>query len=143
MRKVRETVAAGSERELARGIVRKPPVTSPALKRASRVSEGLALRPIIARVGEAFGIPERLLRRPERTVTAVSEVRELVVWVLREAVPHPVPSFPVIGLALGGRDHSTIISAYRKAVARVDADPALRARLIALGCEASGLRSAA
>ena len=50
-------------------------------------------------------------RRAERLVDA----RALVVWMLR-AIPSSPMSYPKIGRALGGRDHSTIIELHRRAI---------------------------
>lgn len=50
-------------------------------------------------------------RRAERLVDA----RALVTWMLR-TIPSTPMSYPKIGRALGGRDHTTIIELHRRAI---------------------------
>jgi chromosomal replication initiation ATPase DnaA len=65
----------------------------------------------------------------------VIKARGLVVWALR-SIGEPV-SYPVIGRMLGGRDHSTIIHAHRKAITLRLADSrfALACRAIEIAWE--------
>ena len=51
----------------------------------------------------------------KRRQRALVEARAVFVWAVRHA--RPETSYPMLGRMLGGRDHSTIISLHRKAVA--------------------------
>lgn len=65
---------------------------------------------IIATFAGHFGIDKETIEGGSRKQEIV-KVRDLIVYVLRE---YADMSFPAIGRLLGGRDHTTIIHAYRK-----------------------------
>ena len=65
---------------------------------------------------ERLGIKkEKILGKTRKK--EVVEVRDIIVFFLRE---YAQMSFPAIGKLLGGRDHTTIIHAYRKTQAKVE-----------------------
>lgn len=53
----------------------------------------------------------------------ISQARQWVVYLAREATS---ASWPEIGQALGGRNHSTVLRSYKQIAKQIDADPAMR-----------------
>ena len=60
-----------------------------------------------------YSVEENAMLSHRRELRLV-KARALVVWALR-ALPRKAVSYPKIGCALGGRDHSTIINLHRMA----------------------------
>lgn len=86
-------------------------------------------QPFVAAVAAAHGIMASKITFRTRCA-APSLARAEVIWLLRTFTDL---SFPAIGNVLGGRDHSTIISAYRRVARAVAADEVAEARLRKLG----------
>ncbi|HET7486511.1 MAG TPA: helix-turn-helix domain-containing protein [Acidimicrobiales bacterium] len=94
----------------------------------------------IAAVAAAFGIAPEELLGPRRTRRVV-DARQVSMYVLRELGL----SYPAIGAALGGRDHTTAMHAVAQVRARMAERPALRRgveRLLAGAvCDGEDVRS--
>jgi chromosomal replication initiator protein len=73
-------------------------------------------------VGDYYGLSEEDLLGRNRA-SKVSEPRQIVMYLLREETD---ASFPAIGEALGGRDHTTILHGCEKIGRLVDQDAKLR-----------------
>jgi len=138
MRDVRHAFATETEHAAVKAAIWKPkrPTRAPAMRSLERLRESLKVRPLIAAVAAARGMEERHLVGASR-VAAVVRARDEASWVIRDMVRidgEPI-SYPMIGLALGGRDHSTVIAACRRVEARIARDPdlRLRLRLLAIG----------
>jgi chromosomal replication initiator protein len=87
---------------------------------------------IIIRTVSAFtGISVRDIRSDRRQAPIV-RARFIAVHLCREFTS---ASLPVIGRMLGGRDHTTIIHALRRAADRSQRDPVFAADIGALGLE--------
>jgi len=82
---------------------------------------------VVRDVAKRHGLKPSVIRGPRRDRYAV-HARDEVVWILRQ----PEASYPLIGHLLN-RDHSTIISAFRRFEARLEAEPELAARMIESG----------
>jgi len=102
---------------------------------------GRSIDEIKAVVSEQFGITADELVSPTRTAR-VTLPRQLAMYLARELTDESLPS---IGREFGGRDHTTVLHALRRAEQRIADDPAYRTRtealLALLGC-ASNDRSA-
>jgi len=70
-----------------------------------------------------FHLPRRVFLSQCRD-TECCKARFAVMWVARERLNY---SYPQIGRFLGGRDHTTIISGYKRAVELREADSVYRA----------------
>jgi hypothetical protein len=70
-------------------------------------------------IATARGLKVSDLRGPSR-VARITTARHEAMWLIREATDL---SYPDIGRMFGGRDHTTVINAYRKIQALVDLDP--------------------
>ena len=101
---------AGSQRHRPR----KPP------QKAGPVQDPVS-REINAAVAAAYGMAAEQLSGPSRTRHVVS-ARQVAMYVLRELAGM---SYPAIGAALG-RDHTTVMSAVERVVAKMADQPALR-----------------
>ena len=77
---------------------------------------------VIKAVSEHFGTDPETLKGPRRT-KEVSLARHVAMFLLRETSSL---SSPQVGLALGGRDHSTVLYAQRKMEQLIETDPELR-----------------
>ncbi len=77
---------------------------------------------VIKAVSEQFGTDSETLKGPRRT-KEVSRARHVAMYLLRET---SLLSSPQVGLALGGRDHSTVLYAQRKVEQLIETDPELR-----------------
>lgn len=102
------------------------------------VDPDLVRRPIgLPRVRRAvcayFGVTEEELDSDDRHAT-VARARHVAMWYARQA-RH---SYPEIGRAFGGRDHTTAMSAVRKIEAQRHVDPEIREAVlaVAVGCQA-------
>lgn len=94
----------------------------------------LTIARIVTMVAASFHIRPNDIVGPFRDRT-FAWPRHAVVWLARNSLP---ASTPQIGRALGGRDHTTILHAVKRAEERRAADPVWRAQLDALlaVCEA-------
>ncbi|MGE4321736.1 MAG: helix-turn-helix domain-containing protein [Sphingobium sp.] len=88
----------------------------------------LRIATIIAAVARETGVSQAAICGPRRELEHV-RARAAVAWLARRLTSR---SYPAIGMVLGGRDHSTIIAAERKAVALRVTDPAFRALTVRL-----------
>ena len=79
-------------------------------------------------VAEQFGVTVNDLASA-RTARNVTLARHLAMWLCRALTKHTAT---MIGKRFGGRDHSTVTYAWRRAEARMEADPALKAEVEAL-----------
>jgi chromosomal replication initiation ATPase DnaA len=95
----------------------------------SRYRQAQLLLPFIETTARAHGLAAKELTGPSR-LTLVSSVRHEAMWKIRQETK---ASFPVIGMAFGGRDHATVIFGVRKFEARLAAEPELRARVLGEG----------
>ncbi len=80
---------------------------------------------IIANAAKVFKVPSRSIIGRAREPQMV-DARFAVIWVARETLGY---SFPRIGNALDGRDHTSIMHGYRVAGKRRDSDSDYRALL--------------
>jgi chromosomal replication initiator protein len=87
----------------------------------SQRQEPTAVEEIQQRVAEAFGISRAELVGGSRAATPL-RARQVAILLTREATDL---SLPQIGRLYGGRDHSTILNALRRAEATVGADASL------------------
>jgi len=83
---------------------------------------GGSIGEIQAVVGNHFGISEQELLSTSRSARIVWP-RQLAMYLARELTDE---SLPAIGRRFGGRDHTTVMHACRKASARIDSDIAVR-----------------
>jgi chromosomal replication initiator protein len=97
----------------------------PASKQASRPT---TVEEIQERVATAFGISRAELVGPTRAATPL-RARQVAILLTREATDL---SLPQIGQLYGGRDHSTVLNALRRAEAGLADDPDLATRVAAL-----------
>jgi chromosomal replication initiator protein len=91
-------------------------------RRAAGVEE------IQAAAAASFGLSRAELVAPGRAATPL-RARQVAILLTREMTDL---SLPQIGRVFGGRDHSTILNAIRRAESEVDADPELRSRVAEL-----------
>jgi chromosomal replication initiator protein len=77
---------------------------------------------VINAVSEHFGTDPETIKGPRRT-KEVALARHVAMYLLRETSSL---SSPQVGLALGGRDHSTVLYAQRKMEQLIETDPELR-----------------
>jgi chromosomal replication initiator protein len=70
-------------------------------------------------VAEAFGVTREELLSPSRTAR-VAWPRQVAMYLARE---HTHETLPAIGRHFGGRDHSTVLHACKRAVSRIGTDP--------------------
>lgn len=89
---------------------------------ATRREEPTTPSAVIAAVSEHFGTDAEALKGTRRTKD-VSLARHVAMYLLRETSSL---SSPQVGLALGGRDHSTVLYAQRKIENLLDTDPEMR-----------------
>lgn len=83
---------------------------------------------IVAAVSEFYGIPKIELLA-HRRLKAYTKARQVAMYLSRTLTDK---SLPVIGAAIGGRDHSTIIHGARKILADMAADLRLAAEVEAI-----------
>ena len=90
--------------------------------------EPTSLTHIQTEAARLFGLTtEQLLSRSR--AERVAWPRQLAMYLSRELTDH---SLPAIGRAFGGRDHTTVLSACRRATERIATDPEAYAQLSAL-----------
>jgi chromosomal replication initiator protein len=89
---------------------------------ATRQEAPMTPSAVIKAVSEHFGTDAETLKGPRRT-REVSLARHVAMYLLRETSSL---SSPQVGLALGGRDHSTVLYAQRKMEQLIETDPELR-----------------
>jgi chromosomal replication initiator protein len=82
-------------------------------------SATLTVTDIQERTAEAFGISVDALLSTSRAGT-VAWPRQLAMYLARELTAQSLPS---IGRAFGGRNHTTVLHAYRRTAKRIAADP--------------------
>ena len=83
-------------------------------------------RVIVSTVATAFGVtPERMLGRDRSREIALP--RQVAMYILREVAN---VSLPQIGLAMGGRDHTTVMYACDKVADLIERDDRLRRQII-------------
>jgi chromosomal replication initiator protein len=70
-------------------------------------------------VAEAFGLTREELVSPSRTAR-VAWPRQVAMYLARE---HTHETLPAIGRRFGGRDHSTVLHACKRAADRIGTDP--------------------
>ncbi len=80
------------------------------------------IKEIIRVVAEYYGVPEMCMISNRRTVTVVHP-RHVAIYLARELTPH---SFPMIGRAFSGRDHTTCLHACRKIEKLIQCDEKTR-----------------
>lgn len=83
------------------------------------------LAPEVARIADEHGLSARLLTG-DSLVPSVVAVRYEAYYRLHRLGRH---SLPIVGLAVGGRNHSTVFTGVRKFEARLAAEANLRARI--------------
>jgi chromosomal replication initiator protein len=71
---------------------------------------------------EQFGLTDGELVSPDRS-TRVASPRQVAMYLARELTSE---SLPAIGREFGGRDHTTVLHAWRRTQKRIEADPRLR-----------------
>jgi len=92
----------------------------------SRYRQAQLLLPFIEEVAQRHGLTAKDLAGGAR-VKVVSSVRYEAMWFARAKTK---ASLPTIGMALGGRDHTTVLAGIRKFEARLATEPELRARVL-------------
>lgn len=88
----------------------------------------LTVDSIIKLVAEHYDIKASDLRGPRRH-RVVSHPRSVAMYLCRK---HTQASYPQIGRGFGGKDHSTVMAAFRKVEQRIDSDLALRSEVESL-----------
>lgn len=91
-------------------------------KRRRFVSSLHFVNVVLEIVSAHYGVPVAIVRSPKRSPNIV-HVRHVAMYTLRHAT---TMSYPEIGLAVGGFDHSTVITACRSVEAALLEDPALK-----------------
>lgn len=86
------------------------------------------IRGILAIVGAAYEMPVSLICS-DRQLPMAEQARHVAMWLSRKLTGE---SLAAIGRAIGGRDHSTVLTAVRGVDARAEAEPAMRQLLDAL-----------
>ncbi len=74
---------------------------------------------VLAVVGETFGVTREELLGPGRAAR-FAWPRQVAMYLARE---HAGETLPALGRRFGGRNHTTVLHAWRKTAARVQADP--------------------
>ncbi len=87
---------------------------------------------IIEALAKGLGFTKTLIESHTRRQDVV-KARDLIAYILRE---YGDLSYPAIGRLLGGRDHTTIIHAYRKTRRKIEQSPKLKTELVDLIQEA-------
>lgn len=85
----------------------------------------IPVRLMIAVIGRYYGIKPLAILSPARNVDIV-HARQVVYYIAREIAAY---SFPEIGRRVGGRDHTTALSGYRKIVKQMETDATLRVQI--------------
>jgi chromosomal replication initiator protein len=87
---------------------------------------------ILELVAKAHGLSVSDLKAQRRT-RVVTQPRQEVMWI---AARITLKSTTVIGKAIGGRDHTTVLHGIKMVEQRLRSEPGLRSRLDAIGDEA-------
>jgi|GEM_PF-3380964 len=87
------------------------------------------LLPFVEEVAQRHGLTPKQVTGGAR-IAIVSSVRQEAMWTLRQKTK---ASFPSIGMALGGRHHTTVIHGIRAFEHRLATEPELRARVLGEG----------
>ncbi|MGI8921490.1 MAG: chromosomal replication initiator protein DnaA [Solirubrobacteraceae bacterium] len=86
---------------------------------------------------DAFGISAEELVSPARTLR-VAWPRQVAMYLARELTAQ---SLPAIGRRFGGRNHATVLHAWRRTAERIAADPEARAAVLQLRARLDPMRS--
>ncbi|MCB0215105.1 MAG: chromosomal replication initiator protein DnaA [Chloroflexi bacterium] len=84
--------------------------------------EAPGLPQILRIVGNFYGIEEDVLKGRKRTAQ-IAEPRQVAMYLMREEAD---ASFPAIGAAIGGRDHTTVLHGCEKIARLIEQDAKLR-----------------
>jgi chromosomal replication initiator protein len=98
------------------------------LRDLTKQRENLSIEQIISTVAQFFNIEIVVLKGRGRS-RAISFPRQIIMYLAREEVG---ASFPQIGEALGGRDHSTAMHGWEKISKKIEEDNGLRRRVLAI-----------
>ena len=96
-----------------------PELVEAVIPKSSRSSEQTPVEEIQQRVSKAFGISRAELVGSTRAANPLN-ARQVAIYLTRELTDL---SLPQIGRLYGGRDHSTVLNAIRRAEARCGEDP--------------------
>jgi chromosomal replication initiator protein len=99
-----------------------------ALRDLTERQENLSIEQIISAVAQFFNIEVAVLKGAGRS-QAISFPRQIAMYLAREEIG---ASFPQIGTALGGRDHTTVLHGWEKVARLVEEDDALRRQILTL-----------
>ena len=103
--------------------------------KASHHNRGHSIDEIQAAVGEHFGLSQQELLSTSRTAR-LAWPRQLAMYLARELTGE---SLPAIGRKFGGRDHTTVLHAWRRTSARIASDEESRLAVENL-CESLGCK---
>jgi chromosomal replication initiator protein len=90
---------------------------------------------IIDHISKKYGIPTTTIIGKKRTAD-VAAARQIAMYLSRELTDE---SFPKIGLAFGGKDHATVMHAYRKVDKDIEKRPELKTEIEKLIEELTGM----
>jgi chromosomal replication initiator protein len=102
-----------------------PELVDAVIPKTSRGASETPVEEIQQRVSKAFGISRAELVGSTRAATPLN-ARQVAIYLTRELTNL---SLPQIGRLYGGRDHSTVLNAIRRAEVRCGEDPALAAQV--------------
>lgn len=91
--------------------------------------EGLDEHNVLPLIASISSIPIKDIRSDDRHFP-VSSVRQVVCYIFRNLLKEKVPSYPKIGRLVGGKDHSTVITACRSVKKRLEANRELLGYII-------------
>jgi chromosomal replication initiation ATPase DnaA len=95
---------------------------------AIRPIQGLRCRDVLNACSRHFGLPVQALMSSSRS-QKLAYPRQIGMYVMKECGGH---SFPMIGRAIGGRDHTTAIHGHRKIAAGLPTNPKWRTDVAAV-----------
>ncbi|HEX5309450.1 MAG TPA: chromosomal replication initiator protein DnaA [Solirubrobacteraceae bacterium] len=90
---------------------------------ANAMAKASSIGEVKLAVSKRYGLTTEELVSPGRA-SRISQPRQLAMYLARELTSE---SLPAIGREFGGRDHSTVLHALRRAEQRIQADPSYRA----------------
>jgi chromosomal replication initiator protein len=90
-----------------------------AATRGPGTSQALTVETIQELTAEAFGLTRDELLSPSRAAR-LAWPRQVAMYLARE---HTAETMPAIGRSFGGRNHTTVLHAYRRTAARLASDP--------------------
>lgn len=106
-----------------RGVAPSPDLVRELIGGLQRPARTVGVPEIQQAVADSFGVPAKSLidhdRRP-----AIALARQVAMYLARELTDE---SLPAIGQAFGGRNHSTVLHAYRRVARSIADDPAVAA----------------